>query len=157
MNSIELINFIDLTYEQKEMILNWRNHPKIRKWMYNQNEISLEEHLFFIESLKNSEKKLYFLIKNEGNFIGVIDFVDITSESLHMGIYSNPNLYGQGSILLNEIIKYSFENLKVNKIFSEVFELNTKALELYKSFGFEEISKKEINKNNIIKLILRNV
>lgn len=157
MNNPELINFIDLTFEQKKMILDWRNHPKIRKWMYNQNEISLEEHLSFIENLKIYKEKLYFLVKNDEKYIGVIDFVDITSESLHMGIYTNPNLYGQGSVLLNEIIKYSFENLKVNEIFSEVFELNTKALELYKKFGFEEILKKEINENNIIKLILRNV
>lgn len=157
MNNPELINFIDLTFEQKKMILDWRNHPKIRKWMYNQNEISLEEHLSFIENLNIYKEKLYFLVKNDEEYIGVIDFVDITSESLHMGIYTNPNLYGQGSVLLSEIIKYSFENLKVNEIFSEVFELNTKALELYKKFGFEEILKKEINENNIIKLILRNV
>ena len=52
MENIQLLNFIDLELEEKEMILKWRNHPEIRKWMYNQDEIKLEEHLSFIESLK---------------------------------------------------------------------------------------------------------
>ena len=29
-----LINFTDLSEEEKKRILNWRNHPDIRKWIY---------------------------------------------------------------------------------------------------------------------------
>ena len=60
MQNIKLLNFIDLKLEEKEMILKWRNHPEIRKWMYNQDEIKLEEHLSFIESLNTKEDKFYF-------------------------------------------------------------------------------------------------
>ena len=41
MENIELLNFIDLNMEEKEMILKWRNDPEIRKWMYNQDDIKL--------------------------------------------------------------------------------------------------------------------
>ena len=74
MKDIKLINFIDLSLEEKIMVLGWRNHPEIRKWMYNQDEIKLEEHLNFIDSLKLRKDKLYFLVKKEDEFIGVIDF-----------------------------------------------------------------------------------
>jgi len=47
MENIQLLNFIDLELKEKEMILEWRNHPDIRKWMYNQDEIKFEEHLSF--------------------------------------------------------------------------------------------------------------
>ena len=42
MENIQLLNFIDLELKEKEMILEWRNHPDIRKWMYNQDEINLK-------------------------------------------------------------------------------------------------------------------
>ena len=41
--NIQLINFIELSEEEKEMVLKWRNDSEIRKWMYNQEEIKLFE------------------------------------------------------------------------------------------------------------------
>ena len=157
MENIQLLNFIDLTIEEKEMILEWRNHPDIRKWMYNQDEIKLEEHLTFIESLKSKKDKSYFLVKKEDKFIGVIDFTQLVEKtSVHMGIYSNPNIKGNGKILLNKIIDYSFNNLKVERIFSEVFAENDKAHNLYKKFNFKDISEKIVNNKKVICMELKN-
>ena len=157
MQNIKLLNFIDLKLEEKEMILKWRNHTDIRKWMYNQDEITLDEHLSFIDSLKSRKDKLYFLLKKEDEFIGVIDFTQLAEEiSVHMGIYSNPNIKGNGKILLNKIIDYSFNDLKVKKIFSEVFAENNKAHNLYKKFNFKDISEKIVNNKKVICMELEN-
>lgn len=157
MQNIKLLNFIDLKLEEKEMILKWRNHPDIRKWMYNQDEIKFEEHLNFIDSLKLRKDKLYFLVKKEDDFIGVIDFTQLVNkESVHMGIYSNPNINGNGKILLNKIIDYSFNNLKVKRVFSEVFAENDKAYNLYKKFNFKAISEKIVNNKKVICMKLEN-
>ena len=43
MENIKLMNFTELTLEQKEMVLIWRNSSEIRKWMYNQEEIELND------------------------------------------------------------------------------------------------------------------
>ncbi len=157
MENIQLLNFIDLKLEEKEMILKWRNHSEIRKWMYNQDEIKLKEHLSFIDSLKSRKDKLYFLVKKEDEFIGVIDFTQLVEKtSVHMGIYSNPNIKGNGKILLNKIINYSFNNLKVKRIFSEVFAENDKAHNLYKKFNFKDISEKIVNNKKVICMELEN-
>ena len=74
MNNIKLINFIDLSQDEKKMILEWRNRLDIQKWMYTQNDISLEDHLDFIDSLKTIKDKLYFLVKKDDIYIGVINF-----------------------------------------------------------------------------------
>lgn len=151
MENIKLMNFTELTLEQKEMVLIWRNSSEIRKWMYSQEEIELNDHLNFIESLKSRKDKLYFLVKKDKEYIGVIDFTEIIEEeSLHMGIYTNPNIKGNGKILLNKIIEYSFDNLKVKKIYSEVFSQNNKAYELYEKYNFKDISKKTINNKEVI-------
>lgn len=155
--NIQLINFIELSEEEKEMVLKWRNDSEIRKWMYNQEEIKLFEHLDFIENLKSRKDKLYFLVKKEDDFIGVIDFTQLVNkESVHMGIYSNPNINGNGKILLNKIIDYSFNNLKVKRVFSEVFAENDKAYNLYKKFNFKAISEKIVNNKKVICMELEN-
>ena len=151
MKDIKLINFIDLSQEEKMMILEWRNKIDIQKWMHTQNDISLEEHLDFIDSLKTIKDKLYFLVKKNNIYIGVIDFTQIKpNESLHMGIYTNPDLKGYGKILLETIIYFSFEILKVEKIFSEVYFENERAYILYKRYNFIEIGKKSLNNRKII-------
>jgi UDP-4-amino-4,6-dideoxy-N-acetyl-beta-L-altrosamine N-acetyltransferase len=144
-----MINFIDLSLEEKKLILSWRNHPNIRKWMYNQNIIELKDHLNFIESLKNSKDKKYFVVKKDDTYIGVIDFNNITKQSLVMGIYKNPNTYKSGNILLNTLIHYAFDILNVDTIFSEVFDENEKAKALYKKYNFQETGKKVIGGKDI--------
>ncbi len=125
--------------------------------MYNQDEIKLKEHLSFIDSLKSRKDKLYFLVKKEDEFIGVIDFTQLVEKtSVHMGIYSNPNIKGNGKILLNKIINYSFNNLKVKRIFSEFFAENDKAHNLYKKFNFKDISEKIVNNKKVICMELEN-
>lgn len=157
MKDIKLINFIDLSLEEKEMILKWRSHSDIRKWMHDQNEIKLDDHLNFIESLKSRDDKLYFLVKKEDEFIGVIYFTELFhKKSVHMGLYSNPDMKGNGKILLNKIIDYSFNDLKVKKILLEVFEENEKAYNLYKKFNFRDISDKFVNNKKVIYMELKN-
>lgn len=151
---IELINFINLELAQKEMILEWRNSIEIRKWMYNDEIIGLQPHLNFIESLKTREDKLYFLVLDEDEPIGVIDFNDIQQDSLIMGIYANPNKRGVGRILLKTLIDYAFGNLKVKVIISEVFSENIKAYNLYREFGFVERGKKEHKSKEVISMKL---
>ena len=58
MNNIELINFTELNLSEVKMVLKWRNNPDVRKWMYNQDEILLENHLAFIKSLKSKSLQM---------------------------------------------------------------------------------------------------
>ena len=97
------------------------------------------------------------MVKKDNIYIGVIDFTQIKpNESLHMGIYTNPDLKGYGKILLETIIYFSFEILKVEKIFSEVYFENERAFSLYKIYGFKEYSYKIVNDKKVICMELRN-
>jgi UDP-4-amino-4,6-dideoxy-N-acetyl-beta-L-altrosamine N-acetyltransferase len=141
MSYIELINFINLNLDEKKMLLSWRNNHNIRKWMHNKNEISMDEHLSYIESLEEKNDRIYFLVKQEGVTIGIIDFTSINkvSNSAEIGLYSNPDIKGVGTILMQEIVKYGFDNLKLKKLIANVFLENTKAISLYKKYNFKEL------------------
>lgn len=156
-NNINLINFTDLTLEEKKVILFWRNNHSIKQWMYNSDDISLDDHLMFIETLKKRSDKLYFLVKKEHENIGVIDFtnIDKKSKSSEFGLYVNPELKGMGEILLNSICDYGFNTLNINKLIAEVFTKNEKAISLYKKFNFRETGKKIVNNKEVICMELK--
>ena len=156
--SIELVNFIDLDYKEKIEILSWRNHPNVRKWMFNDDIIELDEHLAYINSLQEKEDRVYFLVKQYGKPIGVIDITNIDNKNLkaEIGLYANPMLKGVGSLLMNSLIKYSFENLKLKKIVAKVFEENIRAIKLYKKFNFIKISEENVNNKKVICMELIN-
>lgn len=152
----ELINFIDLSVEEKEMVLNWRNHDDIRKWMFTDEKIGLSEHLAYIERLKQSNDRKYFLVKRDTNTIGVIDFTDIDFEqrSAKFGLYSKPGLKGQGVLLMNVIITYAINILKIKSLTAEVFKENSAAIKLYKRCGFTQLN--QIGENNLIQMEFQN-
>lgn len=140
------------------MILTWRNHENVKAHMYNTNDISEVEHFSFIEALQTREDRRYFLVQNAGVDIGVIDFNDISKESAVMGLYANPTLHqkGVGSLLMDAIVTYAFETLKVHILKAEVFEINTKAKALYEKFGFSEKERKMVNEKEVICMELTN-
>lgn len=149
---IELLNFTQLDYDDKVMVLEWRNHESIRKWMFNQEEIELDNHLKYIDTLTTKKDKVYFLVKVKHEPIGVIDFTNIETNQADIGLYAKPNLRGMGNKLMESIIDYGFNTLKVKTLRAEVFEENKSAIKLYKKFAFQEVRKKE----NIIVMELKN-
>jgi len=140
-------NFVNLTLNEKKEVLKWRNHPEIRKWMYNKEEIPLKNHLESIESLKNDKSRLYFKVDN----IGIINY-KITNNIAEIGLHKNPEKKGVGKILMQKLIDYGFNELNLKKLILYVFENNETAINLYKNFGFIETDKKD----NLIKMELKN-
>jgi len=150
---IELINFIELTYDEKLMVLEWRNHPSVRKFMFGQEPIALENHLAYIKTLHGKEDRLYFLVKRDSEHIGVIDFTDIDHENsrVDIGLYAKPMLRGVGDILMKSLLEYAFKNLSLRSVICEVFEENHSAIKLYNRFNFKEV----IKRSNIIMMELK--
>ena len=132
---IKLKNFAELNSQEIELIFKWRNHPDINQFMKTKY-IDCEEHLRFLKKLHQYSNKIYFLVNQDEQIICVIDFVNITTKSCEFGLYANSYLKGVGQVVMKEIIKYAFENLKVNTLKAYVFKDNRKALKLYQQNHF---------------------
>lgn len=128
-------DFTTLNLDELKLVLQWRNHKNISQFMLNKS-IEFKEHLNFIERLKKDKNKKYFLLYKAKEAFGVIYFTKITKTSCEFGLYAKPNLKGVGQILMDEIKKYAFENLRVKNLKACVFKDNEKALKLYKNNDF---------------------
>lgn len=151
---MQLLDFTTLNTQMLTIVLSWRNDPNVRQWMLNSDEISMENHLRFVESLKQQSDKRYFLVQREGEYIGVIDLTDITQTSAEIGIYANPQMHGVGDTLMKAMIDYAFTTLKVRTLFATVFTDNEKAKHLYGKFDFTETNRTLYNGRKMITMEL---
>jgi len=151
-SNIELINFTELDEELKKTVLGWRNYPEIKKWMYTQDDITLEQHLSFIKSLENSHEKVFFLVKQDDEYIGVLYFTDIQKDETHFGLYSSPEckIAGVGRTLETLAIEYAKETLRVKVLRLEVFASNMQVRNLHKKYSFIESGTKIVNNENVV-------
>ncbi len=149
---IELKNFIDLTTDERTMVLTWRNDLHVRSFMYTNEPISADSHENFINSLRQSNDKRYFVVYKNGAPIGVIDLVDITDTTASLGLYANPfsDRKGIGRIILRALIRYAYETLALRILKIECFEDNEKAQALYQKFNFIETKRALKNTKPII-------
>ena len=152
--TVELIDFVDLTQKEVLMILDWRNHENIKKWMYSQDEISVEVHLSFIAELQFSKSRQYMAVKKDNKYVGVVDFtkIDETNKECYFGLYANPfeKIAGIGRILEEVCLKYILDLLSLNKIKLEVFSDNVRALNLYKKYNFKRVGVKNVHDKQVI-------
>jgi len=155
MSSITLTHFYELSSTQKELVLLWRNHEDIRKWMVNSGPIGGEEHLAFIETLRDSSHKLYFLVHYNGKSYGVVYLTHINTDahSAELGIYANPDLHGVGKILMRALIDY-VKTLNIKLLIADVFNDNKRAKHLYKIFDFKETKRFLQHKKEFIRMEL---
>ena len=60
------------TIEDAKILFEWRNDPQVRAASHNQNEMSFEDHLAWLESsLTNPDRKLY-IAEEDGISVGTV-------------------------------------------------------------------------------------
>lgn len=139
-NLIPLIN-LDKTIQLQ--VLKIRNQESVRKWMYSDHEISENEHLAWIDNLKDDKKNIvYAVMADELEPIGVISINDIDAKhkKANWGLYIGEKYQGLGIGVFLEImlIDYCFDKMGLEKIYCEVIEGNTSVLKLHKKLLFQE-------------------
>jgi len=136
-----ILNFINLTIRDKEMVRSWRNCNAIRKYMCQNRLISRNEHLAFIRGLKKDKHNFYWAVKNAcGDYIGIISLnkVDTANKNAFFGIYVNPHspLLNKGAALMRCLRYLSFTKAELHTLNLEVLEDNERAIRFYKKCGF---------------------
>jgi len=138
-----LIPLVNLDKAAQLQVLKIRNEEHIREWMFTRNEINRDDHFAWIEQLKNDQSQICLtIIDDVMQPAGAVNVkkIDKTNKNAELGFYKSKdnNEKGLMTMSLSAVINYSFANLGLEKIYGEVFEGNTKSIDLFKRLSFVE-------------------
>lgn len=119
-------------------VLEWRNHPDVRQFMYTSHEISREEHAQWFA--RNSEAPGTWLLIYEVA-TGPSGFVNISStrcaQVADWGFYLAPHSApGTGQSLGEAALTYAFEELKLHKLCGQALGFNQRSIRFHERLGF---------------------
>lgn len=141
-DSVTLIDFTHIDSVTARLVLGWRNHEDVRKWMLHSSIISEAEHRTFINRLKEDSTKQYFVIQIHKQPIGVIDFYQMEpgTNSCYYGYFLKPESIGSSLGILLEFIaaEYALIQMGLKHLIAETLPSNTRAMRLHRQFGFQD-------------------
>ena len=149
---ITLKNITDCDHRIQELVLEWRNQPRIQAMMINKYIISIHEHADWLYHLRKKKKHIHYIVFDSGEPFGIAEIKD----NDEFGIYIGDDNYlgkGYGLKLMNAFLEEVFKSRK--SIWSLVLRENKGALKLYKNLGFT-ISETNGEKYYMIELRRRN-
>lgn len=128
----------DLNVHDLEMVLQWRNHDNIRKWMINSDVIALNDHFVWFERNRNRADRLFYIFEYKQQPQGYVSFVSITNSSAYeWGFYVSPDAEkGVGCLLGITALNLAFKELGLEKVFGQVLAFNEKSLNFHTKMGF---------------------
>jgi UDP-4-amino-4,6-dideoxy-N-acetyl-beta-L-altrosamine N-acetyltransferase len=141
MTKVSFLSITKANADLKETVRNWRNLDCIRSFMRNQHIISEEEHLKWIENLKNENAEKFWVIFVDDVPVGSIYLqnVDNIKLSSEWGLYIGNDDYrgkGFGKYIFFEFFKMIFDRLNFTKLWARVLSANTPVLTLLDKFGY---------------------
>lgn len=148
MLSINLRKINLCTTAQQKAILNIRNEPSVRNSMYTNHHISLDEHLNWVEILKNDKTQIVFIILVNDIASGVLSIsaLDLVHKKSDWAFYLTDKVRGGlGAALEFSLLNFAFDDLLLEKLNCEVLETNDVIVKLHKKFGFIEEGFKNSN------------
>lgn len=143
-------SFSNITPKESESILIWRNYQYNRKYMYNTEEISQEDHNRFIASLPSLTDRCYWLVSKNDEPVGVINLsgIDYEMNKAELGYYMVPfqQKVGNGLEFVFTTLYFLYDQIGCTQLFGSVHKENINALILDSYLGFE------LDKNDLAKL-----
>lgn len=137
------ILFREMTAEDTDMVLTWRNSDLVRATFIYQPIITKEEHLSYIENKIKTGNVIQFVMveKASDKPFGCVYLKDLNKEhsTAEFGIFIGDVNYigkGFGTEAAITIKKFAFNEMKLHKVKLRVIDTNTRAIKSYQKAGF---------------------
>ena len=138
----KILNYIDCNIEQHREILRMRNLDAIRKWMVNQELISEDDHLNFVNGLRNQTDRKYYAVYKDDILVGTYNLTKKSEGVWERGIIANPIMQGKGETekwerqILNCLSK---EGISI--VTAKVKQDNLRSIRYHMKMGFRETNR----------------
>ena len=155
--SISIVLLTSLDVERQMVLRNIRNEEGVRKWMYTDHLIGVNEHLAWLAGLKQDNSQHVFAILGEfGAPLGVVSVssIDFKNRKADWAYYLTESARGGlGAAIEYSFLNFAFDVLELEKLNCEVISGNNAVVKMHKKFLFSE---EGLRKSNVIKSGLRN-
>lgn len=135
-----------ITLNDTDLIVNWRNNPKVKQFFIYQDEFTKETHeRWFYEKIINGDVVQYIIeILEQGKScipIGSVYYRDINVDfkSAEFGIFIGEDIHrgkGIGTRVCKEFTEFGHKTLGFHRIFLRVLSKNLQAYKAYKKVGY---------------------
>ena len=129
-----------LGMEDADRVRAWRNQEHIRAVMYQDHDITADEHAAWMRRVIDEESSDYFIVTYLEKPIGLCGLYGISKKdgravwAFYLGEEDTP--LGAGSAMWFLLLDYAFQQKGLRKICSEVLAINEKVLAMHERFGF---------------------
>lgn len=127
-----------VTLDDLPLLLAWRNHPEVRRFMFTQHEISLDEHRNWFERANQDESRCLLIVEEELQPIGYVQFSKVAKGGVSdWGFYVRPDApKGTGRKLGMTALNYAFGVLELSKVCGQAIESNHASIAFHERLGF---------------------
>ncbi len=133
----------EMTYEDTDLIVEWRNKDSVRKNFIYQALFTRESHENWICTMIETGKVVQMIICEieTGRAVGSVYIRDIepVHQKAEYGIFigeDDARGKGYGTAAAKLMIKYCFEEMKLHRLFLRVYAENAQAIASYEKAGF---------------------
>lgn len=130
----------ELTRDDLDLVLSWRNHPLNRQVMFNQETITTDDHYRWFENVSSDPLRCLFIFEEKGVPLGFVQFSGVKPGAVvNWGFYTAPDApKGTGRKLGLCAIDLAFGKLKVHKVCGQVMGKNLASINFHRRLGFKE-------------------
>ena len=135
---LELCSIRPVRHGDLPMLLSWRNHPSVRRFMFTQHEITSQEHLTWYTRASQDPTRQLLIVEEANKPIGYVQFSKVEDGGIaDWGFYARPDApKGSGSRLGTMALNYAFGPLKLHKICGQAIACNHASIAFHQRLGF---------------------
>lgn len=129
-----------MTESDLECVLQWRNHPEVRRYMYTTHEIHLYEHRKWFSGASENPAVELLIYEQDDKAQGFVNITRTRSrEVADWGFYLAPAApRGSGRELGTQTLNHAFEDLGLHKLCGQALGFNERSISFHKRLGFTE-------------------
>ena len=134
-NNIRKMTAVDLA-----LVLSWRNHPDVRSYMYNQHEITMEEHRRWFEKNVDAPGRHLLIFEIGASPMGFVNFTQLNQGGVvDWGFYLSPTApKGSGRQLGKAALSYAFGYQLFHKVCGQALSYNERSINFHRRLGFQQ-------------------
>lgn len=122
------------------MLLTWRNHPDVRRFMFSQNKILPEEHRNWFEKVSADLLTSLLIVEESQQPLGFVQFSTIPDDHLaDWGFFARPEApRGTGRKIGEAALNFAFSELKLHKVCGQAIDGNSASIRMHLRLGFQQ-------------------